>query len=217
MTTKLRVVLVDDHPLFREGVVYVLSNIHDIEVVGEGSTASEAVELAASQRPDVMLIDLDMPGGGLSAISAIAAASPSTRLAVLTASSDEDMLVSALRLGAHGYILKGIAARDLVSIIRSIALGGGYVAPALAAAYFADLVHSRSPRDRDLADTLTKREHEVLELVSTGASNREIAQQLSLTEKTVKYYMTHILQKLNVRNRVEAAMTIRKNGASQRT
>lgn len=219
MSRPIQVVLVDDHPLFREGVAYVLASAPDIEIIGQGATAADALELARIHQPDVMLLDLDLPGGGLAALSAVAEVSPLTRLAVLTAANDEEIMLTVLRAGALGYILKGIAARDLIAIVRSIAAGDGYVAPTLAAAYLAEMMHNRSKRGapRDQMSHLTERELQVLDLVATGASNREIAQQLSLTEKTVKYYMTHILQKLNVRNRVEAAMLARDaNGAARR-
>lgn len=220
MRSSLRVVLVDDHPLFREGVAYILGSEPDITVVGQGAGAADAVVLARELQPDLMLLDLDMPGGGLNAIAAVLSASPSTRIAILTATTAEDPMLTALRAGARGYILKGVAARELISIVRSLALGEGYVSPVLAAAFLAEITRgSLGPSamaNHSTADDLTEREHQVLELVATGASNKEIAQRLNLTEKTVKYYMTNILQKLKVRNRVEAALMSRSSAATSR-
>jgi DNA-binding NarL/FixJ family response regulator len=216
----LRIVLVDDHPLFREGVAYILGSEPDIVVLGQGSSASEAVSLARELQPDLILLDLDMPGGGLSAIPAITSASPATRTVILTAAIAEEPMLAALRAGARGYILKGVAARELIGIVRSVALGEGYVSPVLAAAFLSEITRGAAgpsvPSDHSTADDLTDRVQQVLELVATGASNKEIAHKLNLTEKTVKYYMTNILQKLKVRNRVEAALLSRGSTAAPR-
>jgi DNA-binding NarL/FixJ family response regulator len=214
----LRIVLIDDHPLFREGVAYILGNEPDLAVVGQGATAAEAASLAREHRPDLVLLDLDMPGGGLNAITAIASASPATRIAILTAATAEEPMLTALRAGARGYILKGVAARELIGIVRTIAIGEGYVSPVLAAAFLSEITRGGVGPHADVnsTDELTEREHQVLELVATGASNKEIAHKLNLTEKTVKYYMTNILQKLNVRNRVEAALLSRNSTGTSR-
>lgn len=219
MRNPLRIVLIDDHPLFREGVAYILGNEPDLVVVSQGSSASEAVSLAREHRPDLILLDLDMPGGGLNAIAAIASASPATQIAILTAATAEEPMLTALRAGARGYILKGVAARELIGIVRTIAMGEGYVSPVLAAAFLSEITRGSGigpHAEVNSTDELTEREHQVLELVATGASNKEIAHKLNLTEKTVKYYMTNILQKLNVRNRVEAALLSRNSHAASR-
>ena len=207
MAETIRIVLVDDHPLFREGVAYTLAAQTDMAVVAQGESGDEAVRLAATCAPDVVLLDLNIPGGGIEAARAIAAAQPATRVIMLTASVDEDDLAAAMAAGARGYILKGVAARELVSIVRRVHGGEGYVAPALAASLLSGIGRrpaSAAPPDPLAA--LTERERQILDQVAAGLSNKEVAAKLHLSEKTVKHYMTIIMEKLGVRNRVEAAL-----------
>ena len=207
MAETIRIVLVDDHPLFREGVAYTLAAQTDMAVVAQGESGDEAVRLAATCAPDVVLLDLNIPGGGIEAARAIAAAQPATRVIMLTASVDEDDLAAAMQAGARGYILKGVAARELVSIIRAVYGGEGYVAPSLAASLLAGLAGGqRANPPADPLDALTERERQILDQVAVGLSNKEVASQLHLSQKTVKHYMTIIMEKLGVRNRVEAAL-----------
>ena len=209
MAEAIRIVLVDDHPLFREGVAYTLAAQADLCVVAQGENADEAVRLAERHAPDVLLLDLNIPGGGgIEAARAVVAAVPATRVIMLTASVDEDDLAAAMAAGARGYILKGVAARELVSIIRQVHAGEGYVAPALAASLLAGLGGGRRPSAAppDPLAALTERERQILDQVAAGLSNKEVAAQLHLSEKTVKHYMTIIMEKLGVRNRVEAAL-----------
>ena len=210
MTERLQVAIVDDHPLFREGVSQALSRQTDIEIVGEGGTAAEAISIAARRLPDVMLLDVSMPGGGINAVREIAATYPVINVVMLTVSQDEEDVTTALRAGARGYVLKGVAARDLVEIVRSVARGEVYVTPSLAASLLFDMNRASSNRSATTGlDDLTEREREILERVAAGDSNKEIGAQLQLSEKTVKHHMTNILQKLQVRNRVEAALLAR--------
>jgi DNA-binding NarL/FixJ family response regulator len=186
----------------------------DFAVVGEGASADEAVRLARELLPDLVLLDVTMPGGGLNAAQAIAAACPVTKIVMLTVSEHEDDVAAALKAGARGYVLKGVAARELVAILRGIAAGEGYITPALAAGVLAQMTRGGTTRERDERSTtpldeLTEREREILEGIAAGSSNKEIGQQLYLSEKTVKHYVTNILQKLQVRNRVEAALMAR--------
>jgi two-component system, NarL family, nitrate/nitrite response regulator NarL len=208
-TAKLRVVIVDDHQLFREGLATIVNSETDIEVVGSGGSAAEAVRLAQELSPDIILLDLDMPGGGLAAAKSIAADRSATRIVVLTASEEDDNLITALKTGARAYILKGVAARELLRILRAVAAGESYVPPALAASLLIEL-HDTPPQTQkapeDPLHELTERERQILDGMATGMSNKEIGQQLFLSEKTVKHYITNILQKLQVRNRVEAAL-----------
>ncbi len=207
MAESFQVVIVDDHPLFRQGVVGTLCEEPDIEVVGQGETAQDAVRLCTDLLPDVLLLDISIPGKGLSVVSQIAAACPVTKIVMLTASEEEDDVVSALQAGARGYIVKGVAGRELVRILRAVHGGEAYVTPALAASLLTDTPTKSAPAREDHSlQELTEREHQILELVAGGRSNKEIGQQLFLSEKTVKHYMTNILQKLHVRNRVEAAL-----------
>jgi len=209
MAESIRVIVVDDHPLYRSGVVATLREYGDIDVVGEGASAADAVVLAAHHLPDIILLDISMPGGGLTAIARIKEASKVTKIVMLTASEDEAEVMAALEAGAAGYALKGVGGDDLVSIIRTITGGGAYVAPTLAGRL---LVNAKSLRESPVAQavtTLSARELAVAHLLTDGKSNKEIANALGLQEKTVKHHMTQILQKLRARNRVEAAMVMR--------
>jgi two-component system nitrate/nitrite response regulator NarL len=213
MSDKIQLVIVDDHPLFREGVVNTLRAEPDLEVVGQGTTAEDAIRLVDDLLPDLILLDLAIPGGGMNAAQAIMTACPVTKIVILTASEEEDHVVLALKTGAQAYILKGVSARELVSILRAVGAGIGYVPPALAAHLLTELTGGAAARPADnILNELTERECQILERVATGCSNKEIGRQLSLSEKTVKHYMTNILQKLQVRNRVEAALLAQKHG-----
>jgi DNA-binding NarL/FixJ family response regulator len=204
----MHVVIVDDHPLFRQGVAQTLSGAADIEIVAEGGTAEEAMRLATELLPDILLLDIDIPGGGMAAAQAVAAVSPATRIVMLTVSEEEENLTAALRAGARAYVLKGVSGRELITILRGVAAGEVYITPALAASLLLEMSGAGrgAATPTDPLDELTDREREILELVAQGLSNKEIAQRLYLTEKTIKHHMTNILQKLQVRNRVEAAM-----------
>lgn len=213
MSEKIRVVVVDDHPLFREGVAGILSSEGDMEVAAQGASAEEAIRLAQDLLPEVMLLDIDMPGNGLEAARRIGEVFPVIRIILLTVSEAEENLLAAMKAGARAYILKGVAGRELLRIVRLVLAGESYVPPALAASLLTELGkpegHKR-PSGDDL-DQLTQRETEILELLATGMSNKEIGEKLFLTEKTVKHYVTNILQKLQVHNRVEAAVLAQKS------
>lgn len=209
MSEPIRVVLVDDHPLLREGVAATLDADPAFTVVGQGASAGEALQLATSLLPDLMLLDLNMPGGGLNAARAVTQACPVTRLVMLTVSEDEADVLAALKAGARGFVLKGVSGRELRSILTAICAGEVYVTPGLAASMLRDLSTPR-PATASPLDDLTARERQILEGVAAGQSNKEIARGLDLTEKTVKHYMTNVLQKLQVRNRVEAALLAQK-------
>jgi DNA-binding NarL/FixJ family response regulator len=210
MDDPLQIAIVDDHPLFREGVAHILRQQPGFDVVAEGASAAEAVAIAATRLPDVMLLDVSMPGGGLTAVREIAAAYPVVKVVMLTVSENEEDVTAALRAGARAYVLKGVAARDLVAVVRAVAQGDVYVTPSLAASLLFEMTGTgpgRAPGDP--LGGLTERERQILELVAGGDSNKEIAAQLHLSEKTVKHHMTNILQKLQARNRVEAALIAR--------
>lgn len=204
MPDRLRVLVADDHPLFREGVVHSLSSEEDIEVVGEAANSREAVKLATELMPDLVVLDLGMPkGGGIEAARRIAASSPATAILILTISEDPDDLLEVLKAGARGYVLKGVAAPGLVHAVRAVTNGEVYVTPTLANSILHEMTREET---LDPFDQLTPREREILQLVAEGRTNREIGHQLYLAEKTVKHYMTNVLQKLHVRTRVEAAL-----------
>lgn len=204
----IRVVIADDHPLYREGVARCLAEDPGIEVAGEADDATSVVELARSLSPDVALLDISMPGGGLSALRAIVAMEGGPHCAMLTVSEEDDDVMQALKAGAMGYILKGVGARDLVAAVKEIAAGRSYVATSLAMKIMRSM-NTTGKASSDPFDDLTKREEDILRLVATGLSNKEIGRELDLQEKTIKHYMTVILQKLQVRNRVEAALKAR--------
>lgn len=190
MMTGIRVAVVDDHPLFREGVTRSLSEIDGFEIVAEGGSRDEAVAIAQSLTPDVMLLDISMPGGGLNAIPAILSVAPSQKIVMLTVSEANDDVAAALKEGAKGYILKGIGARALAEVIRTVASGESYVAPTLSAKLLTGQLANSAPAKSNLVAELTRREQEVLHLVASGMSNKQIARKLDLHEKTVKHHMT---------------------------
>jgi DNA-binding NarL/FixJ family response regulator len=212
MRDPIRIIVADDHPLYLEGLMTSLHASAAFKVQGQASNAAGAVRLAGEFLPDVALLDITMPGGGLEAARQISASCPATKIVILTASEDEDDVVAALKAGASGYILKGVAGRELVEIVRSVADGEVYVAPRLAWLLLREL--SR-PRKRGPLEELTTREHEVLERVANGLSNQAIGDQMGLAEKTIKHYMTNILAKLHVRSRVEAALMAQKAGLGE--
>lgn len=212
MSEALSIVVIDDHPLYRAGVVRTLAEAGGIRVVGEGGSASDALELADRAKPQMMLLDISMPGGGIEAARALAAAHPQIAIVMLTASEDDDDVMESLSAGARGYVLKGVGAHDLLSVVRSVASGGSYVPPSLAGRLLLAMKSGEGNAGApDPLETLTGREEQILRLVSAGRSNKEVGRELGLQEKTVKHHMTSILQKLQVRNRTEAAILARKS------
>ena len=209
MSESIRVVVADDHPLFREGVVTSLQAADDIVVVGQAADADGAFKMVRDELPDVVLLDVTMPGGGLEAARRIGVACPATRIIMLTVSEDEDVLMAAMKAGAKGYVLKGVSARELAGIVRSVHAGEVYVAPTLAWGLLREL---SKPQASDPLAELSNRERQVLELVAGGLSNQEIGLKLGLAEKTIKHYMSNILTKLQVRSRVEAALVAARAG-----
>ncbi|MCG7394813.1 response regulator transcription factor [Microvirga sp. ACRRW] len=208
MQHKIRVAVVDDHPLYRDGVVFALESELDMEVVAQGETAGDALQIAHSQMPDVLVLDMNLPGGGLNAITKIGLRCSWTKILMLTVVDDQDEVRTALRKGARGYLLKGTGSTELVNAIRVVSKGQSYVSPGFAA----QLILSRktdgsgSMEAPDRFPELSSREEEILMLILRGLSNRMIGDELGVTEKTVKGYVTTIMEKLQVRNRVEAAM-----------
>jgi two-component system nitrate/nitrite response regulator NarL len=217
MSDPIRIAVVDDHPMLREGVVRTLLDEGDIEVIGEGATADQAIDLAQKFLPDVMLLDMNMPGSGLTAIGRISELCPAIKLIALTVQEDHDTVTQALKLGARAYALKGVGASELVDIVRAVHDGGSYVSPSLAAKLLANFSRpDRKGSEQGPIETLTAREEQILVLLGKGLRNKEIARQLDLKEKTVKHYVTNILQKLQLRNRVEAAVLLQKQSKSER-
>jgi RNA polymerase sigma factor (sigma-70 family) len=212
MSDKIHVVIADDHTLFREGLAGIIAGAEDFQVVGQAGTREEAVQLARDLLPDIILVDIDMPGGGLEAARVVAEECPVTRIVILTSSEEDDHLIQALKIGARAYILKGVAARELIRILRAVSAGESYVPPMLAASLLLEMREASAQQKQAPSplEELTPREREILESLAAGLSNKEIGEKLFLSEKTVKHYMTNILQKLQVRNRVEAALLAQK-------
>lgn len=208
MTDPIRVVVADDHPLFRQGVIQSLREVPSIAVAGEAATAAAAVEVVRELLPDVLLLDMQFRDStGLEVLDAVQNDCPFCRVIVLTVVEDEDTLMEALRRGARGYVLKGIAAAELIAVVGAVAAGETYVTPQMAGRLLKEMTGQRDP-DLPRVSDLTERERSILDLVANGLTNKEIADRLFLSEKTVKHYMTNILEKLHVRNRVEAALLL---------
>jgi DNA-binding NarL/FixJ family response regulator len=213
----IRVLLVDDQALFREGLETLLSVHKDIKVVGQASNGQEALEVAATVRPDVVLMDVRMPIlNGVGATRRLKKALPQCRVIVLTTFDDDEYVFDALRAGAVGYLLKDVASAQLVEAIRATARGESILQPSVAAKVITEFtrVSSMVPSTQmePLIEPLSERESEILALIATGASNKEIADQLFIAEGTVKNHVTHILGKLGVRDRTQAALKARELG-----
>jgi two-component system, NarL family, nitrate/nitrite response regulator NarL len=205
MTIPIRTAIVDDHPLFREGVAKLLARTPGVEIVADGSTAVDAVNIARELVPDVLLLDLKLPDDGPAAASTIAREHPSVRIVILTASDSDSDVAAMLRLGVHGYLLKGCTGQEIVRAVQRVHAGEFYVTPSLAARLLAEMT-TPAVKAGDGSEGLSSREEIILAQVSKGLTNKEIARALNLREKTVKHYMTNIMQKLGVRNRLEAVL-----------
>jgi len=214
----IRVLLVDDQALFREGLHTLLTVHSDIEVVGEANDGQEAIRIASESRPDVILMDLRMPVlDGVAATRRLAQVQPESRIIVLTTFDDDEHIFDGLRAGAVGYLLKDVSSNKLVEAIRAAARGESFLQPSVAArvvSEFTRLAGSQQPAagSQPLVEPLSRRELEVLQQVATGASNKEIAAELFITEGTVKNHLTNILGKLGVRDRTQAALKAKEFG-----
>jgi len=215
--TTIRVLLVDDQALFREGLETLLSVHKDIRVVGQACNGQEAVEVAAKVQPDVVLMDVRMPVlDGVRATSLLKKSQPQCRVIVLTTFDDDEYIFDALRTGAVGYLLKDVASVQLVEAIRAAARGESILEPSVAAKVIAEFtrVSSMVPSAQmeQLVEPLSERELEILALIVRGGSNKEIASQLYIAEGTVKNHITNIFGKLGVRDRTQAALKARELG-----
>jgi len=212
----IKILLVDDQPLFREGLRTLLSVQADLEVVGEAGNGEEAIRLARSLLPSVVLMDLQMPVlDGVAATRRLRVEQPECRVIVLTTFDDDEMVFDGLRAGAVGYLLKDAPSEKLAEAIRVAARGETFLQPSVAAkvvAEFARLSRITARTQDSLIESLSERELEILRLIAQGASNREIAGALFLAEGTIKNHVTNILGKLEVRDRTQAALKAKDNG-----
>jgi NarL family two-component system response regulator LiaR len=202
VTEAISVLIADDHPVVRRGLRTFLELQDDMRVAGEAADGREAVAEVERLLPDVVLMDLVMPGvDGIEAIRRIRALSPSTKVIVLTSFSEDDKVFPSIKAGAAGYLLKDVEPQELGRAIRSVHAGEGLLHPTVAARLMRELAG-----DRDEADTLTDREQEVLRLIARGLSNKAIAAELVVSEKTVKTHVSNILAKLHLADRTQAAL-----------
>ena len=201
----MRLLIADDHTLFRESLRNLLE-VHGLEVLGEARNGREAVELAISMQPDVVLLDLSMPEmSGLEAIPRLREARPQTKIVVLTASTDDEDLFEALRLGANGYLLKNLEADRFLGLLRRLLLGQPAISPELSRRAMQGFARGARPEPPHDPDALTGREQEVLTLMVQGiTSNRQLAKRLDVSENTVKFHVRNILDKLHLHDRAQA-------------
>ncbi len=208
-----RVLLVDDHPLFLDGVRAALTGAEDLEVVGEAHDVAEAVELAGRLEPDVVLMDLNLPdGSGIDATRAVLRQDAGIRVLVMTMSADDDAVVAAIRAGARGYVVKGAGKADLLQAVRTVAAGGAVFSPTVADRLGGFFTGVAAAPAREAFPQLTEREREVLDLVARGYDNRRIARELFLSDKTVRNHVSNIVDKLGAPDRAEAILRARRAG-----
>lgn len=205
MAGRVRIVVADDHPVVRDGLVAMLATEPDFEVVGAAGTGEEALQLAAQTKPDVMLLDLEMPSpDGVEVTGRLQRDLPQVRVIVFTAFDRDEQILSAVQAGARGYLLKGAPREEIFRAVRVVHAGGSLIEPVVASKLLR--------RVRDKTELLTRREREVLRLLALGHPNKRIAGELSVSERTVKFHVGSILAKLGASNRTEAIALARERG-----
>jgi DNA-binding NarL/FixJ family response regulator len=211
-----RVLLVDDHPLFLDGVRAALTGAEGLDVVGEANDVASALAMVAELRPDVVLMDLNLPdGSGIDATRAVVLSSPQTRVLVMTMADEDDAVVAAMRAGARGYVVKGAGRAELIQSVQTVAAGGAVFSATVAdrlGNYFAGLA---AQPGREVFPQLSDREREVLELVARGHDNRRIARELFISDKTVRNHVSSLFGKLAVPDRAEAIRRARQAGMGE--
>jgi two-component system, NarL family, nitrate/nitrite response regulator NarL len=216
MSRTIRIGVIDDHPLLLDGILHALRSNPDFEIIGTGETKAEAIALAQTLKPEIMLLDVGIAGGGIEAARHISKADPEVKLIMFTASDRPDHVNAALAAGVMGYVLKGASSRELCDSIRTVCNGKRYITPELAMMILAPhpagspvIDDENAPRKLSKKD-FTSREIDVIQLLSAGKTNKVIAIELSLSEKTVKHHMSNIMEKLQVHNRLSAALILSK-------
>jgi DNA-binding NarL/FixJ family response regulator len=200
--TIIRILVADDHPVVRDGLVAILGTQPDFQIVGEAGTGTEAVQKTLAAAPDVLLLDLQMPElDGVGVLKQLRAASSPARVIVFTAFDTDERIVDAVQAGAQGYLLKGAPREELFNAVRVVRAGGSLLQPLIATKLLKHVVRAEEPTS---SDALTGRELEVLRLMGSGLQNKEIAAALVISERTVKFHVSSILQKLDAGNRTEA-------------
>jgi DNA-binding NarL/FixJ family response regulator len=208
----IRIVLADDHPIVREGLASVLETQPDFEVVGQANDGAEAVDLVSALKPDVVLLDLEMPRlDGVQALRAMRAENAGVKALVFTAFDTDERIIGAVQAGARGYLLKGAPREELFGAIRVVAQGGSTLQPVVAAKLMERMTSPNAPA----LEPLTEREHEVLQFMAQGLQNKEIANQLHISERTVKFHVSAVLAKLGAGNRTEAVRMAVQHGLIQ--
>jgi len=204
--SSISVALIDSHPITVEGLAHILASQGSFAVVATGECSRDALAIAERHRPELMILDLALPGNAIATISDITSHCPGTKIIVFTASTSLEHAVAALEAGARGYVAKSCPTVELVNAARAVVAGATYVSENFAAGAITALKNASVRKVAMQALSLTAREDQIVGLLLEGRTNREIASDLGLTERTVKHYMTVLMQKLNVRNRVEVAM-----------
>lgn len=215
MTSTIRILIVDDHPVVRDGLNAVLETQPDFEVVGEAGDGQEAVAQVEKLRPDVVLLDLDMPVlDGLGALQQIMKQHPGTKVIIFTVFDTDERILTAVQSGAQGYLLKGDAPRnEIFRAVRTVYEGGALLQPVVAGKLLRQVQTQSGPAsDQSGLEDLTEREQDVLELIGQGMANKEIAQKLVISERTVKFHVSAILSKLGAGNRTEATRIAAQRG-----
>jgi NarL family two-component system response regulator LiaR len=209
MPGTIRILVADDHPVVRDGLVAMLSTQQDFQIVGEASNGPEVIEKVAELRPDVVLLDLEMPEmDGVEALRQIRSPQSDVKVLVFTAFDTDERILGAVQAGARGYLLKGVPREEIFNAIRVISQGGSLLQPIVAKKLMQQVAGAeRIDKTTGLIEPLTAREQEVLQLLAQGMTNKEIASELVITERTVKFHVSSILRKMDKGNRTEAART----------
>jgi two-component system, NarL family, nitrate/nitrite response regulator NarL len=216
MNRTIRIGVIDDHPMLLDGILLALRSNSDFEIIGTGETKADAIALAQTVKPEIMLLDVGIAGGGIEAARHISKAEPDVKLIMFTASDRPDHVNAALAAGVMGYVLKGASSRELCDSIRTVCSGKRYITPELAMTILAPhpigspVIDAENAPQKLSKKDFTNREIDVIQLLSAGKTNKVIAMELSLSEKTVKHHMSNIMEKLQVHSRLSAALILSK-------